>query len=373
MPNRVSAVESISPAFTRTKLMLFRPFRFGLWARLAVVALITGESGGAGGGSSFGNFNGGQGGGQRWRAAAHLFSESGWEQVQPYLFWIVLCFAAVIGLILLWVYCDCVYRFILLDSVLTGQCQLREGWRKWRANGRQYFLWVLAFGFGSLALLGIVAGLPIWLAYRAGWFHKSDEHFGALLGGGMLLGLVVFGLIVVLAIIDLFARDFLIPVMALENVDAAEGWQRLLEMLGADKLAYAGYVLMKIVLAVGGAIIFTIVNLIVIIVLLIPLALIGVIGFLVGRGMGVNWDGTSVILLLVAFALLALAGILYAVGFVYAPGLVFFQSYTLEFFASRYGALGRRMFPPPPPAPPLAPPMEPPPIAPLVPGDSFPV
>jgi len=83
--------------------------------------------------------------------------------------------------------------------------------------------------------------------------------------------------------------------------------------------------------------------------LLIPLGLLGVIGFLIGRSAGVSWDNSSVVLLLAAFALLALAGLLYVVGFVYAPGLVFFQSYTLEFFAPRYGPLGSKMFPPSPP------------------------
>ncbi len=243
MPKQVSAVESISPAFARTKKMLFHPFRFGLWARLAVVSLVTGEVGGGGGGSSFWNFNSGQGGGQRWSAVARLFSESGWEQTQPYIGWLALCVGLALALLLLWIYSDCVYRFILLDSVLTGQCRLREGWRRWREAGRRYLLWVIAFGFSALGLIGIVVGVPLLLAFRAGWFEKSEDHFGALLGGGMLLALVVIVLIVVLATIDLLARDFLVPVMALESVGAMDGWRRLGAMLGEEKLAYAGYVL----------------------------------------------------------------------------------------------------------------------------------
>ena len=125
--------------------------------------------------------------------------------------------------------------------------------------------------------------------------------------------------------------------------------------------------------AMGAAIVFAIVNLIVFLILLIPLVLLGVIGFLIGRGAGVTWDNPSVVLLLAAFALLALAGVLYVVGFVYTPGLVFFQSYTLEFFAPRYGPLGSRLFPSSPPPTLLTPPTAPtPPIPPLVPGDAFP-
>ncbi len=355
MPNQVSAVESISPAFARTKRLLFGPFRFGLWARLAVVALVTGETGG-GGGASLPNFNSNRGGDNHWAAAAHLLRKPDWADIQPYLFWIVLGALAVVGLMLLWIYSDCVYRFILLESVISGQCRLREGWRRWRGAGRRYLLWVIAYGFSALVLLGFVIGVPVLLAFRAGWFEKSGQHTWELIGGGFLLVLVFIAIVAILAVIDLLARDFLVPVMAFENVGAMDGWRRLLAILNAEKLAFTGYVLMKIVLAVGSAIIFTIVNLIVILVLLIPLAVLGVAGFFIGKSAGITWD-TSAILLVAGLGMLAIAGILYVIGFVYAPGLVFFQSYTLEFFASRYGPLANSMFPPSPPVTPPAVPM----------------
>jgi hypothetical protein len=385
VPNPTSAVECISPAFARTKQLLFEPFRFGFWARLAVVALITGEAGG--GGSSGGrlpNLSQNRDGdnhlgnlwlahwSSNWHGAGRHFSESGWEQIQPYIGWMILGAALLLGLLFLWVYSDCVYRFILLDAVLTGQCRLREGWRQWREAGRRYLLWVVAFGLAAFALVVVVAGVPVLFAYRAGWFVKPEDHLGGLIGGGILLALVVIGLVAVLAIIDMLGRDFLVPVMAFDEVGAVDGWRRLLAMISGEKLAYGLYVLMKIALAMGGAIIFTIVNLIVILILLIPLALLGVMGYLIGRSAGVSWDNISVILLLTSFALLAFAGLLYVVGFVYSPGLVFFQSYTLEFFGPRYGPLGSKLLPTTSPRPPLAPPMVPtPPSAPLVPGDPF--
>lgn len=379
MSSRASAVESISPAFARTKQLLFRPFRFGFWARLAVVALVTGEAGGGGsGGGSISNLNTHRGGDNHWgnywsdhrAGAGHFFSTPGWEQIQPYIGLIVLTAVLVLAALLLWIYSDCVYRFILLDAVVNGQCRLREGWRRWRATGRRYLLWVVAFGFAAFVLVGVVAGVPLLLAYRAGWFEHPDQNLWLLIGGGILLVLVVILVVAVLAIIDMLGRDFLVPVMAFEEVGAIDGWRKVLAMMGGEKLAYAGYLLMKIVLGMGGAIIFTIVNLIVILALLIPLGLLGVIGFLVGKSAGVTWDNTSVVLLLAAFALLALAGLLYVVGFVYAPGLVFFQSYTLEFFASRYGPLGIKMFPASPPMMPPTPPI--PPREPLLPPEPSP-
>ena len=48
MPEPLSAVDSIGPAFEQTKRQLFVPFRFRRWACLAVVLLSTGEfAGGA--------------------------------------------------------------------------------------------------------------------------------------------------------------------------------------------------------------------------------------------------------------------------------------------------------------------------------------
>jgi hypothetical protein len=383
VPKRGSAVESISPALNRTKQMLFRPFRFGLWARLAVVALITGEAGGVGGGGgSLSNLNTNRGGDdglagywaghwvKHWTGAAHLFSTPGWEQVQPYIGLILLGLGLALAVLLLWIYGDCVYRFILLDAVVSGQCRLREGWRRWRAAGRRYFVWVIAFGFMAFVLVGLVVGVPVLLAYRAGWFEKPDQNLGALIGWGVLLGLVVIVVVAALATIEMLGRDFLVPVMAFEGVGALEGWEQLLDMMGSEKMAYTGYVLMKIVLAMGGAVIFSIVDLIVILILLIPLGLLGLAAYLIGKSTGFTWD-SSTELLLAAVGLLVVAGMLYVVGFVYAPGLVFFQSYTLEFFAPRYGPLGSKMFPANPPiVPPLSPPIGP--IAPAVPGDAFP-
>ena len=357
MTNRASAVESISPAFARTKNLLFRPFRFGLWARLAVVALITGEAGGgSSGGGSLPNFNPNRGGSgdNHWAGAAHFLGEPGWEQIQPHLGWIVVGVVLALAVIVLWIYSDCVYRFILLDAVVSGQCRLREGWRRWRSAGRRYFLWVIAFGLVQFVLVGTVAGIPLLLAYRAGWFEHPDLHLGGLIGGGILLALLVIALVVVLVIIDMLGRDFLVPVIAFEDVGAMDGWERLLAMMGAEKSAYAVYVLMKIVLAMAGAIVFAILDLIATLVLLIPLGLLAFAGYLIGNGIGISWD-ISTELLVGAVGLLAIAGILYVVGFLYAPGLVFFQSYTVEFFAPRYGQLGSKLLPPEPPKSPLIP------------------
>jgi hypothetical protein len=130
-------------------------------------------------------------------------------------------------------------------------------------------------------------------------------------------------------------------------------------MLRTEELAYAGYVLMKIVLAVGTAIIFGIINFVVILMMLIPLAIMGVAAYFLGKAAGLTWSlGTISAVVILGGAVLFL--MFYVIAFISAPAMVFFQSYTLHFFGSRYPALGAVVFPPSPP-PPVSPaaPVEP--------------
>jgi len=43
--------------------------------------------------------------------------------------------------------------------------------------------------------------------------------------------------------------------MAVDNVGVIEGWRRLLQMMKAQKGSYAGYVGMKIVMAIGASVV----------------------------------------------------------------------------------------------------------------------
>ena len=98
-----------------------------------------------------------------------------------------------------------------------------------------------------------------------------------LILGGTAIFFLLLAFIVVGAIVGLFAKDFCIPIMAMEEVGVLAAWRRLLPMLAAEKLAFTGYVLMKIVLAIGSAIIVGITTLMTFIVLLIPLGIAGVL------------------------------------------------------------------------------------------------
>src|SRR5579864_3384726 len=94
MPAHQSGVDAISPAMERTKHQLFMPFRFRHWARLAVVAMCTGElTGGGGGGGSWGNLGNihlpSHGSGGRTLGGYTLFQDSVGPHWMEFLPWIV--------------------------------------------------------------------------------------------------------------------------------------------------------------------------------------------------------------------------------------------------------------------------------------------
>ena len=112
-------------------------------------------------------------------------------------------------------------------------------------------------------------------------------------------------LIILAALIALFARDFVVPVMALENVGIIDGWRRVIALLSADKKAYVGYVLMKIVLVVGSTILFGILTLIAVLLFLIPISIAGAGLYFFARSAGLltSFPAIAVAVILAAAAL----------------------------------------------------------------------
>src|SRR4029077_16731162 len=167
------------------------------------------------------------------------------------------------------------------------------------------------------------------------------------------------------AVIQALAKDFLVPMMALENLDFAGGWRRLLGMIGLEKGRFAIYLLLKLVLAIAAGILFTIIAIVPALLVFVP----GMIAVLAGRAAGVGWNVSTISLAIIFGSLLFLL-LIYLVALVSVPATVFFPAYAIHFFASRYPNLTAVLNPAPPPAPespPIpepAPRFEPPPLPP---------
>lgn len=331
-----SAVDAISPAFEHTKRQLFKPFQLGQWTRLAVVGLLAGELGSSG-------LN---------RSNFHPTRHTGLGGIDPALMvgliGVIVVAALVLGI--LFMYISSVMRFILFDSVLSRQCHIRQGWVGRQGPGLRYFLWHLAYLLVVLAGLAVLVGIPLGFAFAAGWLKHPGEHVLALVLGGIVLFFVLLTFIVVVAVIVVLTKDFVVPQMALEEIGAMEGWRRLWPMIKAEKGGYAGYIGMKIVMAIGAAIMVGIATLILGLFIAIPTVGLSILAILTGQSAGLTWNAYTITLAVVVGSIL-LAGLLYLIALISVPVIVFFPAYSIYFFAARYPALSRVLYPAPP-APP---------------------
>jgi hypothetical protein len=349
----ISAVDAIEPAFQHTKDQLLHPFRAAQWAKLALVGFLAGElSSGGCNGSSFRSPT-------RPRAGPHF------PVPHPNLLLYASLIALLIGLAaVLWIvflYVSSVMRFILFDSVITKRCEIRRGWAHRHADGLRYFVWQLLLILAMAVGMAILIGVPVAFALAAGWIKDPRQHLAPLILGGILLFFVVIGFVLLSLLVHILTKDFVVPQMALGNVSAFEGWRRLLPMLQSEKGSYAGYIGLKIVMAVAAAVVIGITVFIVILVMLIPVGGFGVIAVLAGKTAGLTWNLYTITLAVVVGSVV-LAILLYVVALISVPAIVFFPAYSIYFFASRYPALDALLHPSPAAlqAPSLPPPLLPP-------------
>jgi hypothetical protein len=336
----ISAIDAISPALQHTKQQLLQPFRASQWAKLALVGLLAGELGG-------GSCNGGSFQMPSHPNGSQRFIDLPLPSTNPLLYasMIALLIVAAVVFWILILYVSSVMRFILFDSVVAKNCEIRRNWVRRQGPGLRYFVWQLLFLFAMLIGLTVLVGIPAGVAFAAGWLQSPRQHMIPLILGGMLLFFVLMGFLLLCAVVHVLTKDFVIPEMALENIGAIEGWQRLWPRLTADKGGYAGYIGMKIVMALCAAVMIGIVTFIVILIFLIPVGGVGVVAVLLGKTAGLTWN-LYTITLAVVVGCVVVGVILYVVSLISVPAIVFFPAYSIYFFASRYPLLDGLLHPP---------------------------
>jgi MFS family permease len=353
-------VDTISLAFRHTKEQLFQPFRFGQWTRLAVVGLLAGELGSSGGCNTHSSFNLPQ-----HPDTSRHFLEQTLPSIDPALLTGLIVVLVVAGLVfgLVLMYVGSVMRFILFDSVLAKECRIGQGWSRRQGPGVRYFVWQLLYALAMIVGMVVLVGIPLGFAFVVGWLREPRQHLAPLILGGILLFLVLVTFFVAAAVVYVLTKDFVVPQMALENISAFEGWRRLWSMLKAEKGGYAGYIGMKIVLAIGAAIIVGIATLILALIIAIPTVGLAIVAVLTGKTAGLTWNVYTITVAVVVGCIL-LAVFLYLVALISVPVIVFFPAYSIYFFAARYPALSVVLYPVPAGASPISPPGQPPPLPP---------
>ncbi len=347
---RKSAIDVISTAFAHAADQLAEPFRFGQWARLALLALATGElSSGSGCGNVFRSFP------TQFPKPSHSFVDPKdmLHGIDPALIATLLLVLIGGGLILMlvWIYVASVSRFILFESVLRKNCDsLSAAWQRWQRTGLRYFGWQLLLSIVAL-MVAAVLFIPLLIPLLAALRSHQEPGPGILLA--FLPMILVFGAFsLLMALINVLSKDFVVPLMAIDGAGFLEGWRRLVGMIRNEPLGFAGYIGMKIVLAIGASVVFGILSAIAAVFVILPVAVVAAVVVIMARGGGLTWNAVTItagiVALVIVFAIL-----MYVVALVCVPVAVFFPAYAMYFFAERYPALHARLYPPPPIPPPV--------------------
>jgi hypothetical protein len=235
-------------------------------------------------------------------------------------------------------------RFVLFDSVIAGQCRIGEFWSRRGEPGLQYFIWKLLFTLASFLGLGLIIGIPLLFAFFLGWFADPRAHLVPIVLCSLLAVAVFIAFIVTLLCVHVLVKDFVIPQMALERITLGDGWQRLWEMMKQEKGGFAGYLGMKVVLAIAAGVIFAVLTLIAFVVLLLPVGGLGVLVVLWGKASGMQWTPLT-IAIAIAVGIVVVAALISIAALIAVPVIVFFPAYSIYFFADRYAPLRTALHP----------------------------
>lgn len=342
--NRLSALDAFSPAFSRVNALLFQRFKLSLWLKVGFIGLLGGGVVTAGTGSYSSNNN----------AAIWNRPEAGdlprvlhSIHLANYLQLFLLIFAVVAVVLLIFQYLFCRFRFILFDTVVLGQPGIKRGWRKYESQANRYFGFWIVYRLVNWAVMFVIVGLPLWQAYKNGFFSR-DNSIQVLFATFAPLALKLLLVSIVFAVISTVMKDFVLPVLALDDFTLGDAWSAVWRVMIAEPQAWVVYMLLKLVCSVGAAIVvgisFAICMIPVAIVVAIPAAIFIGIGVMVIHA-GVAPVGAS---LCVIGGLLVLTAFVCLFLIVTAPVSIFFPAYAFYFFAGRYPKLAALLWPPTP-------------------------
>jgi hypothetical protein len=335
----ISAVDAVSAAIQRTQEFLFRPFRWGTFLKLGLVAIIT------------------EGLGSNLRSSSHGHPSSGnGPMVSSPFNLLPVQIAAIAAAILLAIFLSIVIfylvtrlRFAFFHCLIHNTKEIRPGWWLYGAQAMRFFWLNAVVGFFFLLLVALIA-----LPFVAGFwrlFHQIPQgghpDLGLLLS--LLLPLIPIILLLALAgvVTDLVLRDWMLPHFALEDATAGEAWAQVWARIVAEKRQFIVYVLLRVVLP-------TIAMVGVFMLLIIPG--LAVAGSLAAIEYGVHSafaDATggaraAGIALQVFFGLAAFFFAVLASICLGGPLSTGTREYALIFYGGRYQALGDILYPPAP-------------------------
>jgi hypothetical protein len=160
-----------------------------------------------------------------------------------------------IVLAFVWLWITARGRFIFTDCIVKNRAAISEPWREYRREGNSFFLFSLVVGFGIVCLVALfimVIVLPLGLF--------SHNHDAAINFGLALIPLISFGFIFVLLIVFVaLISNLMVPVMYRRRCLAREAFVDVARLIFHNPAPFVLYVLFGIALAIGLALVGTVV------------------------------------------------------------------------------------------------------------------
>ena len=355
-PRPISATDAINPALETTKDLMFRPFQFGRCWRVGVLGIFTGGAAGFGGGCNIPS------GGGDWEKIMRGTKDQQLMQFQGHgpfpdliqvlhsldpktiALMITVLVVGILAIAAVHVYMGSILRFSLMDAVTNRRFGLREGWQRWQSPGQRYFFFQLALMVISLVCFGgmaLLAGLMIAGASGGG---AKPSPAGIILSLLVLLP-VFLVFVIVFALFQLFAKDFAVPMMALEDLRVTDALRRVKDMLAREKGATALYVMMKIILDIASGIVVSIMEVFLFGAALIP---VGILAVAAGIAVPALFKNPAMLAVVITAVITLIFALVFVAQVIASPVTIFFQAYVLHYMAPRYPPLWKLMHPAPP-------------------------
>lgn len=249
-PREISVTEAVEPAYERVKLLLFQPFDFGKWIIVGFCAWLAGlgETGG-GGGFNTGFHHGAEG--QPMEQFRHFYQQAR-VYVLANLDWIIpVSILAVVLILALWVllvWLSSRGKFLFLHCVATNRAEVEGPWHQFAGVANSLFWFRLGLGLAGMVLMLPLLVLVIANIVRMVAQEQLDVA-GVVLVAGVGLGLVLLSIL--LALIQKFTADFVVPILFLRRGTCLAAWRELRGLLAAHPGQFALYILFQIVLKVA--------------------------------------------------------------------------------------------------------------------------
>jgi MFS family permease len=239
---QIGYFEPLGRAWNRMKAALFKPFDLQKWFYFGFSAFLAGLA--AWNNASVTS---------RWSDRGSFrefigFPDRAWRWLVGHPVWfMVIAFGIliliVLGIVILWLSSRGMFMF--LDNVVRDKAEIADPWKRFKGLANSLFRWRLIF-----VLIGLLLSflLMAFFYMTAAHFYESRGYYHIHIGLGLVMGLAFLVLMILIAFISGFLKDFVVPIMYKNNIKAVPAWRHFLSLFGQHPLPFILYGLLMIVL-----------------------------------------------------------------------------------------------------------------------------